>query len=271
MRRMLGVALVLALGCGDDKNNPTTGGGSSGGESTGTSEGTTTQTSNPTTTNSTDNSGTMGGSATMGTTTEAMTATEGVTTSTTETTRTAEPETTVSSSTSEGGSSGGSTGGGGGLEQQCMVACDKFIECQIGPEPDTCVQDCVMNFADSEGMCLAANEQMLACIGTMTCEQVVDFFQNDNPGPCADQLQQVAMACQGQTCEGSQGGNPQGTECSISVQCPNEPLLEMNCNKTECTCLIDGQPSGDPCPAENICKMPDALGDKANTCCGFMP
>jgi hypothetical protein len=265
MRKFLGVALVLALGCGDDKN-PSTGGGTD--ESTGgTSGGTTTSTTDPTsTTATTDNSGTMGGTQTTDptSTSTTTTTTEGMTSGT----ATTEPLTTGTSTET---SIGSSTGGGGGLEEQCGVACDKFIECQVGPDPNTCAQDCLMNFGDDEGACLAANGAMLECLGTMTCEQVIDFFQNDNPGPCAEQFGAVEMECQGQACEGSQGGNPQGTECSISVQCPGDPLLEMNCDKDQCVCVIDGMPAGDPCPADNICKMQGALGDKANECCGFAP
>lgn len=265
MRKILGMALILALGCGDDKN-PSTGGGTD--ESTGgTSGGTTTQTTDPTSTSgTTDNSGTMGGTQTTDptSTSTTTTTTEGATTSTTE------PLTTGSSGETSVGSSTG--GGNGMIDDDCMAACDKFTECQLGPDPAMCVPSCLEDLGGAAGECVPATEAYLQCIGSMTCEEVVDFFMNMNPGPCAEELQAFGTACQGGgDCSVGQGSNPQGTECSFSVQCPDEPLLEMQCDKNECVCMIDGMQAGDPCPAENICKMEAALADKANECCGFGP
>jgi hypothetical protein len=199
-------------------------------------------------------------------TTDPTSTSTSTTTTTTETTSTTEPLTTGSTGET---SIGSSTGGGGGLEQECGIACDKFVECQVFPEPDACVPDCQMNLGDSEGACLEANAALLTCFGTMTCEEVIDFFQNDNPGPCAEQFGAVGMACESEECAVGQGGNPQGTECSYTIECPGDPALEMTCDKDQCVCMIDGMPAGDPCPADNICKMQDALADKANECCGF--
>lgn len=251
MRKILGMAVVLALGCPDGKN-PSTGGGTD--ESTGgTSGATTTVTSTePTSTEpTTDDSGTMSGTQTSDPTS-------------TSTTTTTDPSGTTTTATSVGTTTGGSE-----IAEECGIACDKFIECRVGPGRGECVPDCVENLGDSEGACLAANEALLTCFGAMTCEELVDFFENDNPGPCAAEFDATADACGGQACEVSEGGNPQGTECSISIQCEGDPLLEMECDQKECVCKIDGMQAGDPCSADDICKMDGDLFVKADECCGF--
>lgn len=265
MRKILGMALVLALGCGDDKS-PSTGGGTD--ESTGGTSGGTTQTTEPTSTSgTTDDSGTMGGTQTTAPTSTSTT----TSTTTEETTRTAAPETSGPETTGETG--GSTTGGGDGMiDDDCAAACDKFTECQLGPDPAMCVPSCVDDLGGAQGECVPATEAYLQCIGSMTCDQLVAFFEDMDPGPCADELQAFGTACQnGGDCSVGQGSNPQGTECSFSVQCPGDPLLEMTCDKNECVCMIDGMQAGDPCPAENICKMEAALADKADACCGFGP
>jgi hypothetical protein len=135
-----------------------------------------------------------------------------------------------------------------------------------------CVPSCVDDLGGAEGECLPATEAYLQCIGTLTCEQAIDFLMNGNPGPCAEQVAEFDQLCEaGSECSIGQGGNPQETECSIDIQCMGEPSLEMQCNQQECVCLIDGMQEGGPCPAEMICKNSDALLDKAEQCCGFMP
>lgn len=268
MRKIWGVALVMALGCNGGKNETMTDGGT--GETTGgTTEGTTnpTSTTSPTSTiSTTDNSGTMG--ETMGQTTTSPTTTE-----TPGTTADTDPSTTTSMTTTSG-TTGETTMGGpnGMIEDDCMAACVVFTECMLGPDPEMCVPSCIDDLGGSRGECLTATEEYLACIGTMTCEQAQAFIEMQDPGPCAGALQSVGMACQGGgDCVVGTDVNPQGTACSWTYECVDEPPLEMQCDKNECICLIDGMQAGEPCPADMICKMPDGLDAKAQDCCGFPP
>lgn len=274
MRKIWGVALVMALGCNGGKNETMTDGGT--GETTGgTTEGTTnpTSTTNPTTSvSTTDNSGTVG--ETMGQTeTSSPTEASGVTAATDPST-TASMTTAMTSGTTGETTMGDTTMGGpnGMVEDDCMAACVVFTECMLGPDPEMCVPSCVDDLGGSRGECLTATEEYLACIGTMTCEQAQAFIEMQDPGPCAGALQSVGMACQGGgDCVVGTDVNPQGTACSWTYECVDEPTLEMQCDKNECICLIDGMQAGEPCPSDTICKMPDGLDAKAQDCCGFPP
>lgn len=267
MRKIFGLMLVAVLGgCGDDKGTTDGGTDGSGGSTSGTPTTGTPTTGVSVTGMTTDPSGTMGGSATMGDTT-------GVTSdpvTTTEPGTTTEPATTGEpGSTGEPGTSGGSTGGGGvDIPADCEAVCGAADMCGFPAGPD-CVMGCVGDLGGSMGECAQAVDAFLMCLAGMSCMDLADFFQNQNPGPCTNEAGQAGLVCDmgmpGE-CVESVGGNPNA--CSYSKECPNMPPVEMMCNKNSCTCLVDGMEVG-TCMSDAICQTQDQLPMKAADCCGF--
>ncbi|HEY0135421.1 MAG TPA: hypothetical protein VGB85_15160 [Nannocystis sp.] len=103
----------------------------------------------------------------------------------------------------------------------------------------------------------------------MTCEQWVAFTDNDEPGPCAAEADASENACADEVCTASIGTSEDNTECSYSVECPNQPSREIQCAGETCTCLEDGEEVGQ-CPAMDVCMNVDDLTSKAMDCCGFV-
>lgn len=245
---VLTLSSLLLGACGGDKNE-------SESESTGASTGAATTTASDTdstigmssspTTTSDDGSGTSnpttedGGSATTTTTT---------TTSATETSDT--------------------TDGDPDIMQLCATWCGKNAACNRESDPDGCVADCVGELGGGEPLCADATKEMLACMLDMTCEEFAAFIDKDEPGPCAPELDAVENACADEVCTASGGGNPDGTECSYSVDCPDQPFREVQCDADTCTCLEDGKKVG-TCEADDVCTDPGDLPAKAAGCCGF--
>lgn len=263
MKKILGLTLVAILGCGGDKNTTDTDGGSSGG-STGDASGTTgtsvTSTTGPTSGSATDNSGTGSGGATEAGSSGAVSVTDG----------TGGGQTTVDGTTGGTGETtgGGTTGGGADVMAECQAVCDAANACMLDAGPD-CVAGCLGEFDGAVGECKAAIDGYLMCLAGMSCMELTDLFNNDNPGPCADEVAAADMACgMGGDCTTGVGSNPAGTECSLSTECPNQPTLEMQCTKAECVCLVDGMEVA-TCPSDMVCKTVDQLEAKATDCCGF--
>ena len=145
--------------------------------------------------------------------------------------------------------------------------CDAAAACML-PVPGDCAMGCVADLGGSMGECATAVDAYLMCLSTMTCMELVDFFANDNPGPCTDEAGQTGLVCNmmpGDCTEGV-GGNP--NSCNYNKMCPNMPVLEMQCNKNTCTCLVDGMEMG-TCMSDAICMTQDQLPMKAADCCGF--
>lgn len=256
MRRYTWIlTLTLAVACGDDKNTTTeatTGGSTTDATST---SSTSTSTTTPT---STDPSGTMGGSQTMGETTDATTL---------------GPSTSTSGSTGEPGSTGSNTTGGGSADipGACKAVCDKGVtECmipEIGMTVDECTMGCVNDLGGAVDECAMATVAYLDCFAGLDCAALTDAIVNDNLGTCLDAAVHAGMVCDGgNTC--TVGVNGGGTDCSVTIECPNMPIQEMQCMGKQCVCLVDGQKAG-MCMANDICMTPDMLEQKAADCCGF--
>lgn len=267
MRKIFGLMLVTLLGgCGDDKGTSdatgTDGSGGSSGSATTSGSPTTGSSVSATATATATDGGTMGGSATMGDSTSGA-VTDGGTT--------VEPGTTGDPMTTGGpgsGTTGGSTGGGGvDIPADCQAVCDAAMGCML-PVPPDCAMGCVADLGGSMGECATAVDAYLMCLAGMSCMELVDFFANDNPGPCTDEAGQTGLVCNmmpGDCTEGV-GGNP--NSCNYTKTCPNMPALEMQCNKNTCTCLVDGMEMG-TCMSDAICMTQDQLPMKAADCCGF--
>lgn len=254
MKKILGLTLVAMLGCNGDKNTTDTEAASSSG-STGDASGTTAATATtPTTGGATDDSGTGSGGVTEAGSSGAVSVTDG----------TGGGVTTGDVTTGDA-----TTGGGGEVMAECQAVCDLANTCKLDAGPD-CVQGCVDEFVGAMGACAAAIDGYLGCLASMSCMELEDLFQNDILGPCADEVAAADAACDmgGGDCAIGIGGNPQGTECSLSKECQGEPVLEMQCAMDQCVCLVDGMEVGN-CAADMICKTQDQLEVKAADCCGF--
>lgn len=253
--------LAILPACGDPKPQTTedtdasSGSSASSGEAT---DGTVGMSSAPTTG---DVTATTDGSDSM---TSSVTTSAGTTTSATDGNATEDPATTSASTTASE-----TTGPvDPDIAEHCNVVCGQLVECKVMDDLATCISECSAGFSDADPACTAANGELLTCIETLNCAQIVAFFVDEDPGPCAKQFEAQNLACQGNECIGSIGSNEQGTECSITSECANEPILEMNCDATTCTCTSGGEKTGE-CPSEGVCEDINLLGGKAEACCGF--
>lgn len=254
MTLRLKILSLLALtlpACGDDKNDSTgdsTGG--SGSASTGEATDTTLGMSSTPTTGDPDTT-TAGSDSQTGTTTAATTA-----------------DSAGSGTTADPGTSTGGVDPNPAIAALCASVCERFIECKAMDDVAACTAECTDGLGFSEGECIDTSTALLACIGEMTCEQVLVFLNDEDPGPCIKEFAAQGMACMGNECSGSIGSNEQGTECSISSECPDQPALEMTCDTTTCTCTVDGAPTGE-CPADGVCMDIAGISAKSEACCGF--
>lgn len=252
---------TLVLGaCGDDKNmtESATDGATTGGATTGgATDSTLGMSSEPTTTGV---EGTAEGTDATATTIDSTT-----TGATTTGANPTEPETDGMTSMS---SEPGETGVDPGIMSACMEVCVNAVECMVMRDVEACTAECSDGLGGSTGQCKKANEGLLECIAGMTCEQITALFVEEDPGPCAQQQAAVEEECGGgDLCGVSVGGNMEGTECSLQIECEGDPTLDMSCDGETCVCKIGDEMAG-MCPSEGICMMGD-IEAKANDCCGF--
>lgn len=152
------------------------------------------------------------------------------------------------------------------IAMACADYCDLWTECGFQPDADDCVAGCIDSVGDVEGACKAAYQDHLACSAALTCEQLLE--DPDEGGPCAEQVAQIASACQNSEEEECLTGiSSGGSECVLSIECDGQ-LRELSCDAETCTCIDDGKQVG-TCEADGICMNSDALVDKAASCCGF--
>lgn len=199
-----------------------------------------------------------GGTPEPTTTAGALTATEGGSSSTT---------TTAGSTSATSGEE--TTTGGPPIDVGCEELCQKFVECSLEtPESAAvCVVDCSAQQAALEGECLAAATTSLACFAGMTCEELQATTGGDL-GPCLDEVATQHDLCgSGEGCTIVEGGDPEGTQCAYSRECPGEPKFEMNCDLESCECFADGM-LFNSCEPDGICADLETLDTTALLCCG---
>lgn len=166
-----------------------------------------------------------------------------------------------------GGTTGGGTTGGGTTEAICTLGCDKFVQCGLSPDTESCVSSCLVDIEAVSSECLAANEAFVGCVVTMTCAELLELLFEVDPGKCAEPYDALSLYCDA-PCASEQLTD--GQECSAKLECADAPALEMRCDPDECVCLIDGVPSGVSCPSDLVCAEDLAVQDaKAIACCGF--
>jgi hypothetical protein len=147
------------------------------------------------------------------------------------------------------------------LLPECTAMCDKAVECGLAPENDGCAIGCSEQYASDTAECAGLASDYLGCMAGLSC---AELFQE---GICADAEAKWTDACtQFDTCGVGWGGG--ADECSLEIDCAEEPLREMKCDTETCTCLVGGQAMGS-CAAEAICEDLEALEAKGASCCGF--
>ena len=149
----------------------------------------------------------------------------------------------------------------------CEAVCANLISCGLARAPDDCASACNAELESHQPACAAATESYFACLGNLTCEQLV-ADTNGEPNPCTPAEEMTNVVCDDDGC--SAIGVSGGETCRWSVDCPNEPELRMECDAETCTCTAGGEPTGN-CPAESICEGQDlaALEAKFAACCEF--
>lgn len=234
---LLTLTLALFTGaCTDDKNDSAT-------DSTGSSESGDTTGSEPTTTMV--DPGTTGSASTTGS--EPGDTGAEPTTNSEPTTGAVDPSTTGEAPPE--------------LLPECTAMCDKAVECGLAPENDGCAIGCSEQYASDTAECAGLASDYLGCMAGLSC---AELFQE---GICADAEAKWTDACtQSDTCGVGWGGG--ADECSLEIDCAEEPLREMQCDTETCTCLVGGQAMGS-CAAEAICEDLEALEAKGASCCGF--
>ena len=181
--------------------------------------------------------------------------------------------TTTDSSTS--GTSGTTTadtdtGGSPALAESCAKACEVVIACY--PDEwdslDACVATCVNESTpvEPDAECEAAFVAFNECLGMAEC---ADFESEDL---CLAEGEQINAVCEsgGEECSGSAGSDPNGTECSVSEECPDY-THEIICTAESCTCYEDDVMTA-VCPQQmNVCMDfdPSILDDIGADCCGW--
>lgn len=149
----------------------------------------------------------------------------------------------------------------------CEASCELGGECGLVVEVETCVVICTNDNAELPPECREATEATLACLATLTCEQL-EVAQEAGPTPCQSQQFMEFEVCQEPSCDWGAGGDQAGTECMLMINCPGKPEQEMKCDMETCVCLEDGVEVGS-CPADGVCLDLGNIQDKGPGCCGF--
>lgn len=198
--------------------------------------------------------------------------TSGVSTSTTEPGSTSLESTTGAvQPTTDTGASGDT-----GDEDTCAAFCAAVVACF----PMVDVTECIAEFCGDEGEtpeCVAATDARYLCFASMSCDDILVFYNEDDPGPCSEAVAEEVKICTGQNaCDYEANGQVDGSACSIDFECIGEPPQAMQCDTETCTCIEDGSTTG-TCASEAICAQwtdldtVQLLVDLAATCCSFGP
>lgn len=155
-----------------------------------------------------------------------------------------------------------------GLEAACQETCALLVDCAIESDASACAADCIENLGASEPVCAEAAVATLQCLQGMTCEQLVAAFDEEEFGACAAQVETEKEVCsESEACQAAVGESEDGG-CQYWLECPSDPVKQINCVGEVCECFEDGVKTGE-CAAEGVCLDLGGLSDKAEACCGF--
>ena len=148
------------------------------------------------------------------------------------------------------------------IEQACDAQCNQFGEC-VGQIPG-CVNSCLQYHMALDAQCLAAELELDACVIDLDCPQLLQMLSQDpKPYPCQAEQENSCQGGGGCTEDVDNGDAP--GECSLTVDCPNDPERTVACDGTTCTCYVDDDEVGGCDDPLSVCQDPsaDALAD----CC----
>lgn len=191
--------------------------------------------------------------------------------STSETGESSTSETGESETSETGESSTSETGGEAG---PCAALCEHYASCGVG-DP-ACVEECEAELAEVESLadelpeCAPAYLALYACLVGLSCEEIVQVFEEGFSPTCDASFEQVDQACGGE-CGTGTAISPDPGVCSFDHNCAGEPVYAIECDGSTCSCLVDGVEVGS-CEAVSFCSGLDVEPDplvQANECCGW--
>ncbi len=154
------------------------------------------------------------------------------------------------------------------LMKVCQDRCDKSAVCSLPTSPG-CVDECVGGFSDLAALCQDATLDLFECINTVSCEEFVNFIENDKPGVCMEFYLTHVYRC-GDECVASIEADIDPTKCIYKANCPDAISREMICAGDTCNCF-EGDKEVGTCPADGVCMefSFDEYAIKAEACCEF--
>lgn len=148
----------------------------------------------------------------------------------------------------------------------CAAYCDKQVECELFAGVDDCLDFCSDEYTRHFPACQDATATFLECMTGKTCDELL--FADPEAGACPAEQAPMDDLCNDEYGFCGVSVSSGGGECDLAIECDGEPLLEMKCDDTTCTCLSGGVEIG-TCAAEAICDHHDAVLEKSEPCCGF--
>lgn len=162
----------------------------------------------------------------------------------------------------DGGGDGDGDGGSLTVEQVCVAQCQQFNEC-IGVIPG-CVNSCLQYHMGLNGECLAAELELDECVLELECPQLLQMLsQKPKPYPCQAEQEN---SCQAAGCTEDVGTGDEPGECSLTIDCPNDPERTVVCDGAVCTCYVDGDEVGGCDDPLLVCENPSP--ESLAACCG---
>jgi hypothetical protein len=194
-------------------------------------------------------------------------------------TTTAGVSTGATSSTTHSGGSGGDTTSGAAAEcpdledpttgqinpqvvAECDALCAHYQECGL-KEHELCQMGCVAKFGADHQECYEAGSAARTCLTAMTCEELGEYLQFNEGGPCAQLLEGQHEAC---TCQSQSIMHVGVDACAYNLDCPYVPFRQIACAQGTCECRV-GDEVVKTCPQDDTCADWLDLIDKAESCC----
>ncbi len=150
--------------------------------------------------------------------------------------------------------------------EACMAGCAVFAQC--GGQLPGCVEECVGEVSGLDAECILAANEFFNCIGELTCEEFQQLEEGEpEPYPCQEEETIYSECAGGGDCLATIGQGENPGECSVSIECPDEPEYAAECNGDTCICLMDGVEVGSCENAQSVCDEPGS--EALVACCGF--
>lgn len=147
----------------------------------------------------------------------------------------------------------------------CADFCARGDECQVVDNVALCTSICEADLAASGTACNVAAGIGFGCVVALSCPEFIAALETGQ-GSCAAEQSSQSNLCA--ACSWGAGGDQNGTHCSLDIECPDDPVRELQCDTETCACIEDGQQVGE-CAAEAACLDLKDIVAKGVACCGF--